>query len=413
MSCFRRIRLLGGLKGVQVPAVLLLLGLAALPGQAQFWERLTNPDITVTLTHPPSLGINLKRVAFAPVTSNDAEELVSACIADLSKFNTIELIDRNNVQQAMKELRFGQSANIDQASAVEMGKMLGSPVLLIVKVFGLKVTNTPLHEKGTYTDKQGRDHTTITYISKSTADFRASIQAVDLATGNIFGEKRFASNPSLQNKSTEGPPEYPMETEVREKAIQDAVRQLRKMLLPWDERRKLIYYDDKDYGMKEAFKRLQLNDNRGALERSLESLKNAKADANAEPKYLARTNYNVGMSHFILGDYDESIKFLRVAREFDASHSIFRESEQECLRAISLRDSMKATEVKTLLLETAARSAAKAAEAPPPPPVKAPEAPRAADSIEDRLRKLEDLRKKGFLTLQEYQMKKAEILKDM
>jgi hypothetical protein len=43
----------------------------------------------------------------------------------------------------------------------------------------------------------------------------------------------------------------------------------------------------------------------------------------------------------------------------------------------------------------------------------APATARPAESAEDRLRKLDDLLKKGLITKAEYDKKRAEILKDM
>lgn len=33
---------------------------------AQFFDRLSNPQVTVSLTHPPGFGIKVNKVAFGP-----------------------------------------------------------------------------------------------------------------------------------------------------------------------------------------------------------------------------------------------------------------------------------------------------------------------------------------------------------
>lgn len=393
-------------------ASLLLMGV---PAHAQFFDRLINPDVLVTMTHPPSLGIKVQRVAFAPVKGEAAEELVSACIADLSSGGQLEVLDRSNIEKVLREQQFGQSGMVDTATAVSLGKLLGSPVLLLVKVFRLQTKEVPLRRDSSYTDKNGYTHTSVTFISKTQADFSASIQAIDLATGKIYAEKRFASTPSLEKESTQGQPEYPTETEVRELAMNEAKGVLHKMLLSWMETRKLIFYDDKDYGMKDAYKQLELKDYHGALAKSLDSLEKAKADPKIKPKYLGRTNYNVGMCYFINGEYDAAIPFLKAARETDTKHTIFREGAEQCERAISLRDEMSKVDTRSAKFET------------PVPKQEALETqhPSLSDSkrggsnggnalsVEDRLKRLDDLKKKGLLTPQEYKKRKAEIVKDL
>ena len=178
-----------------IPAIsLAMLVVAGCPLHAQFFDRFINPVVKVTITHPPSLGFKVKRVAFAPVTTESAEELVSACVAGLSSGGQIEVLDRSNIEKVLKEQQFGVSGLVDPATVVKLGKLLGSPVLLIVKVFRFKVNHVPLKKDSSYTDKQGT-HYSVTYISKTQADFGASIQAIDLATGRIYAEKRFAFPP--------------------------------------------------------------------------------------------------------------------------------------------------------------------------------------------------------------------------
>jgi len=389
---------------------LLIVGGLAFPAHAQFWDRLINPDIQVTLTHPPALGIKVQRVAFAPVSTPAAEDLVSACIADLTGTGEIEVLDRGNIEKVLGEQKFTNSGLVDEKSAVELGKLLGSSVLLFVKVQRSDVKHIPLRStEPSWTDKKGGYPPAVTtFTSKTQVEFNGSVQAVDLATGRIYSQQRIAVSPSKEVSSDQGMPEYPSETEVRELAVGMARTQVHQMLCAWTEQRKLIFYDDKDYGMKAAYKRLQLNDARGALGLSLEALAAAKADPKAAVKYVGRTNYNVGMCHFILGDYAAALPFLKAARETDPSHKIFAGAEAECLRGIQLAAEMNKVDARSAKVEVEAPKAQAAAAAKEPAP-----APKGGESVEDRLKKLEALKKKGLLSPQEYKAKRAEIMKDL
>lgn len=388
--------------------IVLAAGALALPAHAQFWDALINPDVQVTLTHPPGLGIKVQRVAFAPVNNSAAEDLLSACIADLTASGQLEVLDRGNIEKVLGEQKFSNSGLVDEKTAVELGRLLGSPVLLFVKVQRSDVKHIPLQKTdAAWTDKKGEYHPAVTtYTSKTQVEFNGSIQAVDLASGRIFSQQRIAVSPSREASSTQGRPEYPSDTEVREMAVDMAKDQVHKMLLSWTEQRKLIFYDDKDYGMKDAYKRLQLQDGRGALAKSLEALEAARSDPKCKPKYLGRTNYNVGMCQFILGDYVAAIPFLKAARETDPTHKIFAGAEAECLRAVRLMEEMSRVD---------ARSAKVELDAPRAEPARAPEpvAAKGGASVEDRLTRLESLRKKGLISPEDYKAKKAEIMKDL
>lgn len=381
-------------------ALCLMLGGVA---RAQWFDSLINPDVEVTLAHPPGLGIRVQRVAFAPVQTLAADELVSACIVDLTSTGQVEVLDRGNIEKVMREQKFSNSGLVDETSAIELGRLLGSPVLVMISVHNLKVTRIPHSStKAEWKDSKGKVHPAVTtYTSKTQVDYSASVQAVDLATGRVFSQQRIAVAPSKEQSSEDGQPEYPSETEVREMAIDQVRTQVHRMLLPWTEVRKLIFYDDRDYGMKDAYKRLKLKDVLGALAASEKALAQAKADSKARPKYLGHAHYNVGICHFILGDYTSALPYLKAARETDAEHKIYREATSECERAIQLRDEMARVEKRSVKLV---------------PSVSEPDAAPGANpngTIEERLERLRGLLKKGLITQPEYDKRKAEILSEL
>jgi hypothetical protein len=386
----------------QLLAVALCLALGG-PVRAQWFDSLINPDVEVVLAHPPGLGIKVQRVAFAPVQTTAADELVSACIVDLTSTGQVEVLDRSNIEKVLKEQKFSNSGLVDEESAIELGRMLGSPLLLMVSVHNLKVTRMPHRStKPEWKDRKGKIHPAeTTYTSRTQVDYSASIQAVDLATGRVFSQQRLAVAPHRENVSDAGQPEYPSETEVRELAINEARTQVHRMLLPWTETRKLIFYDDREYGMKEAYKRLKLKDVLGALTESEKAVAKAKADTNVRAKFLGRTNYNVGICHFILGDYASAMPYLRAARETDAEHKIFLEAAKECERAIQLSEEMVRVEKRSVKIN----SATPASIAPPPA--------TPGGTVEERLERLNNLRKQGLITQPEYEKRKAEILSEL
>lgn len=373
--------------------------LVALPAQAQLFERLFNPDVVVTLQHPAGLKMNIRRVAFAPVTTPMEEELLAACIADLSN-TELEIVDRGNLQKVLREQKFSNSGLVNSDQAVELGKLLGSPVLLLTKVYNFKITRTPLRDSHRSKRKDGSEKVWYTYTSKLQADFSASIQAVDLATGKVFAAQRIVANPVLTRTSGDSQPDYPSETEIREKAFQPALTTVRRLLLPWTETRKLIFYDDKEYGMKDAHKQLQAENYPGALTKAKDSLNLAKADPEAKPKHIGRTSYNVGMAYFILGDYDSALPYLQAAQTTDVENGIYREARVDCERAITLMKNMADAEAKGAQMNGGSL------------PTKA-NATEPQASSEERLERLDRLRKKGLISAEEYNQKRNAILNEL
>jgi hypothetical protein len=324
-----------------LPTAALFL-MANASARAQLFDALINPDVEVTLAHPPGLGVKVQRVAFAPPQARDDGPLVAACSADLAATRQIEIVDRNLIETSFKDAKFSLSKLQDRQTVTELGKRLGSPMLLFIDAKDQKTTRSPTSAiKPEWRDGQGRIHPAVTtFIARTQVDFSVIVQAVDLATGQAFSPQRIAVSPSQEQSAENHQPEYPPEAEVRQLALDLAKVQVRQLLLPWKETRKLVFYDDRNYGMKEAYQRLELKDYAGALAASKSALALAKVDPKANAKYLGRTQYDVGMCYFMLGDCAAGRPFFQAALESNPNHRIFTMALNECERAIRLNEEL-------------------------------------------------------------------------
>lgn len=379
------------------------LALLALPVQAQFWSELANPKVEVTLVHPPGLGLRVERLAFAPARDINSRELADALTADLVQSRQVEVVDRAHLDAVLKEQELGASGYVEPATIAKLGKLLGPSVLVIVNVnrSDLSRNQSTKEERSTdYKTKQEvirHKRTSITSL-----DFSATVQVVDLSTGKVFGAQRLEDTPSLSNTSYEGFPAYPRDSDVRRLAFETAKVKVLRMLLSWSEVRKLTFFDDETFGMDKAHQRLKSGDVRGALDLALDGLDQSKRDKGQKPKYYPRTQYNVGIIHFILGRYEEALPYLRAALDMQPDASIFQTALRECREAIDLQEALR-------------RAESRSAVAPPPEAKPQPrsEAAPAKSGPEERLQKLQELYKKGLLDKKDYEAKKAEILKEL
>ena len=103
-------------------STLLLVPVLAAPLQAQFFERLFNPDVKVALTHPPGLGLKVSRVAFLPPRNDASAELVSLLTADLA--DRLEVVDRVNLQAVLREQELGLMGHLEPQEQRELLRLL-------------------------------------------------------------------------------------------------------------------------------------------------------------------------------------------------------------------------------------------------------------------------------------------------
>ncbi len=382
----------------------LFLALSPLFGQ-QIWSRLTNPQVTVTLKHPPGLGLQVDRVAIKPVRGKCVDDYAGALVEDFVN-NGMQVIDRQRINEVLDELDLGASGYIDSATATKIGGLLGPSALMFVTV-----TRCASDRNRTYKTTKTKDGSYTTYYSKTDGFFKGSVQVVDLSTGRVFTAKTVEGRETLQNQSTNGYPEYPAAFDAIDRAMAQARAQVFRMFFSWTEQRQLVFFNNKKHNLKQAHQLLKIGDIEGALDLSLANLAACERDPKAKPVQKSRANYNVGILHFILGDHDRALGYLETAYAHKPG-AIAKEAIQECRRAKQLRQEMTRVEARTAAVaQTASQGGGGAARARPNAQKTAAE--NNLDQIEQKLAKLKSMYDKGLITKEDYEKKKAEILESM
>ncbi len=248
----------------------------------------------------------------------------------------------------------------------------------------------------------GNKHQNLTrtrFSARTSLDYAATVQVVDLSTGRIFAAEQYSEAPTEEAVSYQGPPAFPADAVVVNRALDAVQTKVSHLLVAWPESRELVFFDDETFGMDKAHELVKSRNYPAALDQAKQGLAESQRTPGQKPKFYPRAYYNVGIIHFILGDYDAALPFLRKALDMQPDASIFQSAHRECEEAIRLRDSLRSlADVKTAV---------------PAPAAEADPKPQGADSPEARLQRLQDLYKKGLLTKAEYEAKRKEILKDL
>lgn len=377
-----------------LPAVMMAMLLSAGTVEAQFFARLANPQVEVTMTHPPGFPLTIERAAVIARGDACGEEFAEA-VLELFARRGVELVDRQNLETILAEQKLGTSGHVDVDTAAELGRILGPAALVVVNTQRCDEEQRRTSERfQTYDGKQGVKVTAITE-----GFLKASVRVVDLATARIFAAQTVEGRSVLENASYEGTPEYPSRYDARDAALQEAAGQVRRMFFPWNERRKLYFFNDDKCNLKAAFQLLKIDDIEGAGRLSEENLELCRT-ANLKPKFLARAHYNLGMVRLLQSRYDEALELLEKAYRMDGG-SIIAESIRECQRAQALAERMAAIE-ESMVIEAPVAQAASTASAA-----------SGDDSVADRLRKLESLLDQGLITEEEAEAKRQEILSEL
>lgn len=388
------------------------------PVAAQIWDRMTTPQLPVTLRHPPVVKVPLEHVAFVQAEGPCADTLVAALMSDFTSSGAT-VLDRAHFAAMDTEHKLNTSLKFDAATVAKIGGRIGSGTLMFVKVHECAVTHAQSEQN--VTDKNGATRTIRT--TKTHGVLRASIQATNLTTGVTlgapvviattdyprednakagFGARLLSATASALTSGTGRDPGAIQDDEVITELEADAVQQAHQVFLPWTETRKLHFYEDKECGIGTAVRFLRGGDNDVAASEAQASLDTCK-QSNAKPVTMAHAYYNVGMTQFLVGNYDAALVALAQAVRLDGN-SIITEAMSECHRAQALARELAS---RQQLPEERARASADTRPSVTASPSKA------TATAEERLQRLESLHKKGIITDEEYKAKRAEILKDM
>jgi hypothetical protein len=408
--------------------LLILLCFSSGPcAHAQFIKWGADKTVPLIVTHPPQFGLTVKRVAFGQPGGScpgEATELVDRMILPDFQQNRMDVIERQALNQIMSEHNFSQTMYADPTNAAQLGRILGPSALIIVSVNNCSSTQIPL-----FNDQKNFNGAVVrTLISKTRYSLEGSLRAVDLTTGQIIGSHNFQSNQEKSNQSQQGQPEFPPVDEVKDQAMQDAGLQVHAMFFPSGDRVNLIFYDDKDCDLKEVYQTFQNGDHDGAVRMIDANLEQCKAGKHKD-KALARAYYDDGLLHCIRADYDKAATLFTSAMDAKGADAVAVASGA-CERAKAGAAGLKAYEARLAQIQApppindAAQSHAASSPGPPSSAtgparqssssVRTPAGAATLDaSVEDRLKKLDNLYKRGLITKKEFDEKRAEILKDL
>lgn len=330
------------LKRLRSFAFLFIILVPTLRANAQFFDRLSNPTISITLTHPPGLGLKINKIAFGHSWGNCSDQIIDMMISDLVG-SQIDVINRSSLESILSRGNFRLGGYVDKQSAAQINKLVGPCALVFVKVQRCSTQQDRSFLKEKRRDpKTKEEYIETAYFSKTRAFLKATIQTVDLATGRIFSAQMFEYSPELVNKSYQGYPEAPAAYDAQDVAFKMLVADAHRMFLPWNEQTTLNFYDDKEYNLKQAYQSLKSGDIDQAFELSKKNVESCQ-QAGVKDKIMGRALYNLGMCYMIRNDYELALQNFRESEKFRPG-GIVSEAIAKCLKARSLMSTMQQIE---------------------------------------------------------------------
>src|SRR5205085_6165578 len=100
-------------------AVSLITAVHISSAEAQIWDRMRTPQITVAVQHAPVVKVPLEHVAFAEPLGKCADALSDALVADFAA-SGVTVVDRAHMKAIAEEYKLNVSGRIDEKTAAKI-----------------------------------------------------------------------------------------------------------------------------------------------------------------------------------------------------------------------------------------------------------------------------------------------------
>ncbi len=356
---------------------------------------LGGPEVELTIEHPPATALKVTALAVAAPEGQCAAGVAARVEEDFVNAG-ITVIDRQRFADILAEHKLQVSASFDQKTAAKIGALVGAQALLFIKVLDCR---TGKSQQQLYTDKKGN----VAYLYTVQGTIGGAMRVVDLSTGKVLAAQRFEGKGERQ--ANEG---YPDPALAMGEAEQAAALSVHKLLLPWKETKRVVFYGDSDCNLKLANNMVKAQDLEGALTQSETNLAACRDQPKVKPAVVAHAYYNLGILQLMKDDFDGALANLNEAQKLQDS-KVYINAIADCRRAKELTAQLTKYEEDRTTLSTNAKPLMKPAASRPATGA----GPSDAGMIEDRLAKLESLRKKKLISEDEYKERRAKILAEI
>ena len=382
-------------------SLIFLAAHACTPLHAQFWDSLTKPKINITLTHAPDIGLIVPRIAIGPVVSPCAGEVADR-LTTMLNVSGVQVIDWPSLQVAFAREHVAFSGSISPDSALRLGNAMPPTVLIM-----LNINSCEPEKQADHTDSKTDDDKDVrTFNSSLITHVRGALQAEELSTGRVFTTIPLDMDPAVSNHSTEKQPEFPSASAARDAAVLQAAQTVSQALLPWTETRSVYFFNDKECNLSDAYKLFKSGDIAGALKLAQDSVEPCKTWPKAKDTNQAHVLFDIGVAQLALGRPQEALDTLQQSEQVKGGFMV-----KDTISIV--RDTLRVSAAyQQALADSAPFQQPEVTPAAQPAPV-LPARAAASGTVEDRLKRLDSLLKQGLITQQDYDAKKAEVLKDL
>jgi tetratricopeptide (TPR) repeat protein len=258
------------------------------------------PGFNVKVLRPAEINLaGIDKIAIGSIEGPANAEVAEALATSIFNSGRYEVLDRQHLYEIFQEHRLSFSGMVDQETAVEIGKLVGSAALVFGRVSTHKYSEDMTHYDGK--DKKGRSYRV--YTRKGQGQVSMTLQVTDLRTGKIVAIKQLSDTQGAKKSATNDYPEKIDSKSLLARARENCVVTFMKAIAPYEVSERVSFEKDKE--IPEIERGITLAKT-GDLWRASGAFQKAVQENPTSPK----AHFNLGIAYMCLGDYGEAIQVL-------------------------------------------------------------------------------------------------------
>ncbi|KAA3618100.1 MAG: hypothetical protein DWQ05_08640 [Calditrichaeota bacterium] len=257
--------------------------------------------LSIPVTRPAE--INLKgfdKIAIGEIDGRGSRQLTDELTLALFKSKRFEVLDRQHLDAILKEHSLSLSGLVDESTAVEVGKLIGTAAL----IFG-NITEYDYSEELTHRDETNKKtkKTIRKWQRKGTSKVTATLQVVDLATGKIIAISKLEKAQSATKYSDVKRPAKVDKNALFSQCRENIVRKFMREIAPYTERVSVAFEtDDKMPELQQGYNMAKI----GNWDEAIISFQTAvKKYKNGQLK-VDKAYYNLGLGYMYTDRFTEA-----------------------------------------------------------------------------------------------------------
>ncbi|NQS97237.1 MAG: tetratricopeptide repeat protein [candidate division Zixibacteria bacterium] len=282
-------------------------------------------SMMITVKRPAEVNLKgYEKIAIGTISGTDSRDIEDALTTELFASGRFEVLDRNHLQQILREHNLNLTGAIDQTTAAELGKFIGTAVLVFGRVQTNK-TDDNVTKGEPWQDKKGGWHQN--YTREVNHILKVNLQIVDMQTAKILAVRNLTAEKSAKKYADKKTPEEIDYTPLKSACIHKIISDFMKTIAPYDIQLKATFQKDKNLPeVESAITQLKI----GEWDEALNLFRKAVDKQGLDPKIQAKAYYNLGLAQMYGGIYEESLKNLKKAMSLQPNNKMYQKVFTQC-----------------------------------------------------------------------------------